>query len=216
MLLFIWVFFSLSIIVGIFNIKSIISVIAPLESTDIEPKMNEDIYSLASSQEALFFVGLLVFVLLGVFAFSARQRTATTPDEAKKSWRCAGRDLILSFVTTIQVKASHPKAMPVILTTQDETEGWSNGAGSIVYSDTCFDSCFCVIPAEAGGVFNRNNDCNRSSGTARKASPARLPAIELQLERRRVDRDLPSTLSFSSVVTVMGLPTVYQAVFLSA
>lgn len=86
MLLFIWIFFSLSIIVGIFNIKSIISVIAPLESTDIEPKMNEEIYSLASSQEALFFVGLLVFVLLGVFAFSARQRTATTPDEAKKSW----------------------------------------------------------------------------------------------------------------------------------
>jgi hypothetical protein len=76
----IWLALFLSIIFGIFNIKALISVVAPLTPpltpTTAPVAFSNESLAYASRQEQAFYVGLFLFIGLGCIAvFSKRPKT---------------------------------------------------------------------------------------------------------------------------------------------
>jgi hypothetical protein len=74
LLILIWLVFLFSIVFGIFNIKALITIVAPLRPTDTPLAFSDDALWWASKQEWLFFIGLLLFIIQGaVSIFAARK-----------------------------------------------------------------------------------------------------------------------------------------------
>ena len=66
LLIFIWIFLFSSIVVGIFDIKALITVLAPQKSSDSVIGFSNDVLTSATLQELFFFLGLLLFIIQGV------------------------------------------------------------------------------------------------------------------------------------------------------
>jgi hypothetical protein len=74
LLLVIWTFLFLSILCGIFDIKAIITTLAPQNPTDASLAFSDDALSWATRQELLFYLGLFLFIIHGVFSiFTTRK-----------------------------------------------------------------------------------------------------------------------------------------------
>jgi hypothetical protein len=74
LLIAIWAVFFSSMICGIFNIKALISIVAPPKPTDAPFAFSDDALSWATKQELLFFLGLFLFIIQGVRAiFTGRK-----------------------------------------------------------------------------------------------------------------------------------------------
>lgn len=66
LLILIWAVFFLSMVCGIFGIKALTSIAAPLKPTDAPLAFSDDMLWWASKQELLFFGGLFLFIIQGV------------------------------------------------------------------------------------------------------------------------------------------------------
>jgi hypothetical protein len=74
LLIIIWALFLSSIFFGIFDIKALISIVAPLKAGDIPIAFSEDSLWWASKQEGLFFVGMFLFIIQGVISIFSKRK----------------------------------------------------------------------------------------------------------------------------------------------
>jgi hypothetical protein len=73
LLIAIWVVFFVSIVCGIWTIKALITVVAPLKPTDTALAIGDPALGWATLQEYSFFIGLLLFIIQGGTAMWGRQ-----------------------------------------------------------------------------------------------------------------------------------------------
>ena len=73
LLIAIWVAFFLSILCGIWAIKALITIVAPLKPADVVFAISDDALSWARWQECLFFTGLALFIVQGISVIWSRQ-----------------------------------------------------------------------------------------------------------------------------------------------
>jgi hypothetical protein len=74
LLIIIWALFLSSIFFGIFDIKALISIVAPLKAGDTPIAFSEDSLWWASKQELLFFGGMFLFIIQGVISMFAKRK----------------------------------------------------------------------------------------------------------------------------------------------
>jgi hypothetical protein len=72
-LVVVWLIFLASILVGLLNIKALITAIAALKGVDEKITFSTASLSLATWQEWLFFIGLFLFIVIGCVAFWSRK-----------------------------------------------------------------------------------------------------------------------------------------------
>jgi hypothetical protein len=73
-LIVIWALFLASILFGIFDIKALISIVAPLKAGDIPITFSEDSLWWASKQELLFLFGMFLFIIQGIVSIFAKRK----------------------------------------------------------------------------------------------------------------------------------------------
>lgn len=81
LLIIIWALLLASVFFGIFDIKAIITILAPLNASDKPIAFSENALWWATRQEVLFFIGMFLFIIQGVISIFSKR---TAKDEVEK------------------------------------------------------------------------------------------------------------------------------------